>query len=59
MTRSFVALVFATTLAARASAQSTPSAQVTGQVTNADYDRAAKFLAQNVGGLVVGGTSSS
>ena len=51
MTRSFVALVLATTLAAPASAQSTTP----GQVTSTDYDRAAKFLAQNVSGLVVGG----
>jgi len=51
MTRSFVALVLATTLAAPAIAQSTAP----GRVTSADYDRGAKFLAQNVGGLVVGG----
>ena len=51
MTRSLVALVAATSLAASASAQSTTP----GQVTNADYDRAAKFLPQNANGLVFGG----
>ena len=39
MTRSRIVLVLATTLAAPATAQSTTP----GQVTNADYDRAAKF----------------
>jgi hypothetical protein len=48
MTRSPIILLFAAALGAPASAQST-------RVTGADYDRAAKFLAQNMTGLVVGG----
>ncbi len=48
MTRSPTVLFLAATLAAPTAAQST-------RVTGADYDRAAKFLAQNMNGLVVGG----
>ena len=48
MTRSPIILFLAATLAAPAAAQST-------RVTGADYDRAAKFLAQNMTGLVIGG----
>jgi len=48
MMRSPIVLFLAATLAAPTTAQST-------RVTGADYDRAAKFLAQNMNGLVVGG----
>ncbi len=48
MTRSPTVLFLAATLAAPTAAQSR-------RVTGADYDRAAKFLAQNMNGLVVGG----
>jgi hypothetical protein len=48
MTRSPIIVFLAATLASPVAAQST-------RVTGADYDRAAKFLAQNVTGLVVGG----
>jgi hypothetical protein len=46
--RSPIVVFLAATFAAPTAAQST-------RLTSADYDRAAKFLAQNVTGLVVGG----
>jgi dipeptidyl-peptidase 4 len=48
MTRSPIVLFLVATLTVPTAAQST-------RVTGADYDRAARFLAQNMNGLVVGG----
>ena len=51
MTRSLLSVLIVATIGGPVGAQQSASRPVTG----ADYDRAAKFLAQNMNGLVVGG----
>src|SRR5215831_15768292 len=48
----FLTTAFLASLVSATQAES----QTTQRVTDADYDRAARFLAQNMAGLVVGGS---